>query len=273
MSDATATTAEQTSRRVRAVVLLAQPPATIGEVLDVLQPGMGANIQGVPLQGISVAVNGFAVAFELDGQPLVARELDYAVTQSPMRALVEKAVAEHRGFLTLTVAADHDVFGASQLLANVTATYARDANGLAVWLPDADQATTDVLYAGEAAQRSAQVWFHTMAARIDDASSIAHTIGVRHLGGIDVQLRSTLAPADAHDALRDAVATLLEARTMPAAGATVVIGGVPHVLQPAQSMLQMGDVLDAQPVAGAATTSGDAAAERPSAWKRFFGRS
>lgn len=274
MTTTTDPTAAPTGRTVRAVVLLAQPPATIGAVLDTLQPGAGARLQGVPLQAIDITLNGFVVGFALDAQPLVARELEYAVQQSPMRARVEDAVARHGGSLALSVAADADVFGASELLANVAATFADDANGLAVWLPDADLVTTDVLYAGQVEERSAQVWFQTMAARVDERSSIAHTIGVRHLGGTDVQLRSTRAPADAHVALRDAVATLLEARTMPAAGATIAIGGVPHVLQPAPSMLDMGEVLDAVPVEQAPSPgTAPEQAERPSGWRRLLGRS
>lgn len=87
-----------------------------------------------------------------------------------------------------------------------------------------------------------------MAARMDETTAIAHTIGVPALGGRDVQLRtSALDPANAFTELRSAVAGLLEERTLPAPGLTLVIGGQPHVLTPGTSQIGMGDVLDAVP--------------------------
>lgn len=251
---------------LRVVVLLREAPAGIGNVIELLQPGMAEKLEGFPLGSLNVVVNGVDIAFDLTREPLVARELDYAVAQSLVRQLVAPAVAEHRAYLVLSAKAGDDVFTAADVLTNVAAMYADDHNGIAVWLPDADRATTDVLYAGEVSQRSAQAWFNTMAMKADETTALAHTVGVTHLGGADVQLRSTaLDPAEAFDELRAAVATLLEARSFPTEGAVVSIGGRPHVLTPGVSLLRMGAVLDAVP-------TGESPAESAPKQKGWFRR-
>lgn len=252
-----------TGRTLRAVVLLAQEPGSLAEVLGAFFPDAAAAIGDLPLRQMGLNVNGVPMTFEIGAGPLVARELDYAVSQSPLRARVEDAVARHRGHLILSADDVADVFRASELLSNVVATYADGPDGLAVWLPDADHVTTDVMYVGEVSERMALTWFSAMAARLDATTALAHTIGVRHLGGWDVQLRSTtLTPADAHRELRAAVATLLEGETLPAPGAAVVIAGQPHVLTPAPSVLGLGDVLDAV-ATGAPAAATPAAAAGP----------
>jgi len=247
---------------LRVVVLLEQAPANIAEALDLLMPEAAARIRDVPLKRLSVNVNGAPVEFEVSDGRLEAPELDYAVRQSPLRDRVAAAIARHGGYLVLSTPAGGDVFGVSDLLSNIAANYADDDNGLAVWLPDADHVTTDVMYTHEVEERPALTWFNTMAARLDEASSIAHTIGVRHLGGGDVQLRtSALDPAAAHRELRGAVAGLLEERRLPAPGTAVVIAGTPHVLTPAPSAIGLGEVLEAVPAAQAqAPASSEAAA-------------
>ncbi|MDQ1130279.1 hypothetical protein [Microbacterium sp. SORGH_AS_0888] len=233
---------------VRSVVLLRDAPAGMGAVVGSLMPDAGSRIGDAPLPRLTVTVNDVPVTFEISTAPIVARQLDYAVSQSPLRDLVQEAVAQHTAALVLSAASDGDVFRASELLAHVTAHYAQEPGGLAVWLPDADHATTAVMYAGEVAQRPAQVWFHTMAARMDESTSLAHTIGLGHLGGEEVQLRAAgLTPADAHRALRGAVATILEKRRFPAAGDTIELGGATFSLVPAVSVIGVGDVLDAVP--------------------------
>ena len=270
-SSATPVNAGPAGPVLRAVVLLRTTPPGVGAVLDLLLPDLSPQIRDLPLNRLTVTVNDVAVTFEVAAGPLVARELDYAVRQSPLRDLVQAAVAQHEGFLVLSADSGEDIFRASELLANVAATYAKDDNGLAVWPPEADHVTTDVMYVGEVAQRSAQTWFHTMAARMDETSSIAHTIGVHHLGGGDVQLRtSSLDPAGAHRELRGAVATLLEARTFPTPGTVVTIAGAPHVLTPASSVLGMGDVLEAVPTASPPAPP-EAGADRPKR-RGWFGR-
>ncbi len=244
------TTPGATGPVLRVVLLLERPPAGVATVLQPLVPDIAAQIAGAPLNRLTVNINGVPLAFEVATEPLVARELDYAVAQSPLRDLVQAAVARHGGYLVLSAQSGADLLGAGELLAKLAARYANDDNALAVWLPDADRATTGVMYGGEALQRPAQVLFNTMGARLDEASAIAHTIGVRHLGGAEVQLRTAaLGPADAFRELRGAVATLLEARTLPSPGLVVTIAGAPHVLTSAVSVLRMGDVLEAVPVA------------------------
>ena len=233
---------------LRAVVLLDRQPSGVGSVIDVLLPDAAAAIGNLPLTVMTVDVNEVPVTFEIGSGPLSAREFDYAVSQSPLRDRVQAAAARHGGYLMLTAEVGNDVFHAANLLSTITAAYAADDNGIVVWLPDADLATTDVMYVGDVDRRPAHVWFNTMAARVDAATSIAHTIGVPALGGLDVQLRtSSLDPAGAFKELRSAVAGLLEARTLPAPGLTLVIGSQPHVLTPATSQIGMGNVLDAVP--------------------------
>lgn len=260
---------------VRAVVLLEKAPTEVGELLELVIPGVSAQLEGAPKDQLTIDINDVPLTFMAGTTPLVAQELDYAVSQSLLRERVQAAVARHAGYVVLSAAVNDDVFTASNVLANIAARYADDDNGLAVWLPDADHATTDVMYAGEVDQRPAQVWFNTMAAQIDASTSLAHTIGVRHLGGVDVQLRATSAtPAQAHSALRDAVATMLEASTLPAPGMVVEIGSVPHILTPAQSMIGMGEVLDATPTDQPVTASdgsNEAPADPPKR-KGWFGR-
>lgn len=261
------TAAEKT---LRSVVLLENAPHNIGAVLDVLMPGMSAQLGDAPLDTISINLNGTPASFELVKEPLVAPELDYAVSQSPLRDLVGAAVAKHRAYLVISLQ-NPDVFDASGMLANVTARYADDDAGLAVWLPDADRATTAIMYAGEVDERPASAYFNTMAARLDESTAIAHTIGVHHLGGAEVQLRSSaFDPATAFTELRNAVATVLEARTLPVAGLTLTIAGLPHTLVPAPSAIGMGDVLDAMP--SVAQTHEASSAEKP-ARKGWFRRS
>ena len=233
-------------RTLRAVVLLAQEPGSLAEVLEGFFPDAAAAVAGSPQRQLSVNANGIPMTFELGEGPIVASELDYAVSQSLLRTRVQHAVARHRRHLILSADDATTVFSASKLLSNIAATYADGPDGLAVWLPDADYVTTDVMYAGDVERRPALTWFNTMAASLDATTALAHTIGVRHLGGWDVQLRSsTLTPAQAHQELRAAVATILEGEELPEPGAAVVIAGQPHVLTPAPSVLGLGDVLDA----------------------------
>lgn len=254
------------SRTLRTVVLLENAPRGVAGALDVLMPDVAARLGDALLNSLNIDVNGVPMTFGVVPEPIVARELDYAASQSPLRDHVQSAVSRHRAHLVLSVDATADVFEASDLLANVTARYADDDNGLAVWLPDADHLTTSVMFAGEADQRPALTWFHTMAARLDERTAVAHTIGVRHLGGIEVQLRAAgMSPADAHRELRGAVATLLEQRTFPAPGTVVSIAGTPHTLTPASSIIGMGDVLDA---VASENTSPPAPAPRRKGWFR-----
>ena len=266
----TASEQQPTGPVLRAVVLLAQQPSGIGAIVDVLLPEASAAIGDLPLNEITINVNEVSLTFELGSGPLAAREFDYAVSQSLLRDRVQAAAASHRGYLTLSAQVGDDVFRAANVLSTITATYADHDNGLAVWLPDADLATTDVIYAGEVDRRPAHVWFNLMAARLDATTSIAHTIGVQVLGGPEVQLRtSALDPASAYKELRSAVAGLLETRTLPAPGLTLTIAGQPHVLTPAPSQIGMGDVLDVVP-SGAPAPQVQAAAEKPKR-KGWFG--
>ncbi|WP_454301533.1 hypothetical protein [Salana multivorans] len=157
-SSATPVNAGPAGPVLRAVVLLRTTPPGVGAVLDLLLPDLSPQIRDLPLNRLTVTVNDVAVTFEVAAGPLVARELDYAVRQSPLRDLVQAAVAQHEGFLVLSADSGEDIFRASELLANVAATYAKDDNGLAVWLPDADHVTTDVMYVGEVAQRGSTRW-------------------------------------------------------------------------------------------------------------------
>ena len=262
---------QPTGPALRAVVLLAHQPADVGSVLQVLLPEAAASIGNLPLNQITVVVNQVRVTFEVGSGPLAAGEFDYAVSQSLLRDRVQAAAAAHGGHLVLTAEVGDDVFRAASVLSNVTATYADSDNGLAVWLPDADLATTDVIYAGEVSRRPANVWFNLMAARMDETTAIAHTIGVPALGGRDVQLRtSAFDPASAYTELRSAVAGLLEERTLPAPGLTLVIGGQPHVLTPGASQIGMGDVLDAVP-SGAPAQQASVTSEKTKR-KGWFGR-
>lgn len=104
------------------------------------------------------------------------------------------------------------------------------------------------MYAGQVEARAAEVWFNTMAAQLDESTALAHSIGLRHLGGADVQLRMAGgSPADAFRELRSAIATLLEGSTLPAPGVTMTIAGAPFVLTPADSVIGLGAVLEAVP--------------------------
>lgn len=241
--------AVQSGPVLRSVVLLEKAPTGIGEVLELLQPGVGAKLEGFPGNALTIAINGAEVTFEIVLEHLSAREFEYAVSQSPLRSRLEAAAGLHQGYLIISADGGGDVLATSELIANVTAMYADDPNGLAVWLPDADMATTDVMYTGDVSLRSAQTWFHTVAARLDENTAIAHTVGVRHLGGGDVQLRTTEDAAYAHRELRGAVATLLEQGVLPRPGVTAHVGGVPHVLTQAASVLGMGEVLELAPIA------------------------
>ncbi|PWD51340.1 hypothetical protein C8046_12390 [Serinibacter arcticus] len=247
-------------------------PASIGPILDQLMPDASSALGGLPLSQLSMDVNGVPMTFQVVAGPLAARELEYAVSQSLLRDRVRAAVQAHRGYLVLSADDVTDVFRASALLSDVTATYAASDAGLAVWLPEMDLATTDVIYAGEASQRPALTWFNTMAAAVDQATSIAHTIGLAHLGGQEVQLRSgALGPADAYRELRSSVATVLESGTFPTPGSTLTVAGVPHMLTAGESEIGMGRVLDAVPPARAkaATPAPEQEAPRRKGW---FGR-
>lgn len=243
---------QPSGRTLRAVVLLSEAHATIEPILDLLLPDVAKAMGGLPLAQVSMDVNGVPMTFQVVAEPLVARELDYAVSQSLLRERVQAAVQAHRGYLVLTADDVTDVFRASELFSNVVSTYADWEQGVAVWLPEMDLATTDVIYGGEAARRLALTWFNTMAAALDQSTSVAHTIGLRHLGGQEVQLRSgALTPAQAYQELRSAVATLLEASTFPSPGSTLIIGGVPHTLAPGASVIGNGQVLEAVPAEAA----------------------
>ncbi|WP_243227678.1 hypothetical protein [Microbacterium sp. CIAB417] len=252
----------------RIVILLRTLPAGIGEVLAPVAPTVAQSLHGAPVSRIEVTVNGVPVTFHLRSEPLRARELDYAVAQSPLSALVSEAVARHVAHLVVSVEAPTDVFDAHHVVSQLGAAFAQE-NGLAVWLPDADLATTDVMYVGEVSERPALNWFHTMAARLDETASIAHTIGLGRFGAPDVQLvSSVLAPAEAHAALRDAVAGILEARRVPEAGDYVHVAGVASVLTPGQSRLGMPVVLD---VVTAPPPDGEAPSAGRGPRRRWFG--
>lgn len=266
---------------VSAVVLLTQAPAGVAELVGLLMPGAEAQMPA-GVQELTVDINEVPVRFEIVADKLTAPEFEYAVSQSLLRERVQAASDTHGAFLVLTADVGADVFKASFTLSNLAARFAADNNGLAVWSPDSDLATTDVVYAGEVDQRPALVWFNAMAARIDAETSLAHTIGLGYLGGTEVQVRSTtLSPADAYGELRGAVATLLESGALPAAGGIVQLGGVAHTLAPSPSVIGMGDVLEARPVsaAGAPAVSGapaiipsDAVDAAPAKRKNWFGR-
>lgn len=257
-----------TERELQSVVLLGSAPAGIGDALSPLIGDAGAQLPaGLPQ--LTVDVSGVPVTFTLIGEPLVASELDYAVRQSPIRELLSASVAQHQAYLVITTPVQPDVFGASARLSNVTAHLADDDNGVAVWLPEADFATTDVLYTGEVDRRPAVMWFNTMAANLDESTAIAHTIGLQSLGGVEVQVRASGAtPGDVFQELRGAVATLLEGSVLPAPGVAVTIGGAPFVLTPAASIIGLGDVLEAVPAAQAPVPATTEAPKR----KGWFGR-
>lgn len=221
---------DATGPELRLVVLREQPYAGVGEVLDLLSPGGSAQLPDPNADTETMRLSGVDVTLQIGREPLAARELEYAVAQSPLKPRIEPAVARHGGYTAVSIDPGDDLFAGIHLLTNLGA-YLADDGGLVVWMPDADLVTTDVMYLGDLDERPAVLAFNTMAAKLDESTAIAHTIGVQQLGGIEVQLRSTtLGPGDAYQALRGAVAGRIEAQSLPKPGETLEIGGVSHVL-------------------------------------------
>lgn len=233
-----------TERELRTVVFLKDAPSGVGEALRVLFREAADQIPA-GLAQLTVNIGEAPMTLTLIAQPLAGPEFDYAVAQSPHSTELRSAVAVHNAYLLLTTPAEPEVFAASARLSTVTAYFAYDDNGVAVWLPDADYATTDVHYANAAGSRPAVVWFNTMAAMLDETTAIAHTIGLQSLGGSEVQLRKVSAtPADTFRELQDAVATMLEGSALPAADMTLTIADTPHRLVAGTSEIGFGDVLE-----------------------------
>ncbi|MBK0421139.1 hypothetical protein JD292_03465 [Leucobacter sp. CSA2] len=256
---------------LRSVILLKRPFGDAAEALGLFVPDAASHIDDPTLRVVPTRVNGTPVTLELGDGPLRAQELEYAVAQSAQRSRLEPILAEHGGYVVVSVEAGGDLFENSDLLANLAAYYADDDNGLAVWLPDADYVATDVIYTNDMMDRSTLVWFNTMAAKLDESTAIAHTIGLGHLGGSEVQLVSNaLDPAQAYLGLRGAVADLLDGGALPAGGMTVAIDGAQYALVTGESKIGMGAVLNLVP-ASELTAAQESPAEKPKR-KGWFGR-
>jgi hypothetical protein len=228
------------------VVLLRRAPERIGAVLALFSPDP-RTVLDVPGDRITTTINGHVVTVALVPAPLRSDHLAYALSQSPTKHLLADAVAGHAAHVTFTYAGE-DLRGAQLTLTMLTAYVADAEDGLAVFVPATDQLTTDVLYAGEAERNPALTWFNTMAARLDATTSVAHTIGLARLTGAELQLRSTaLSPGEAFRDLREGVAAVLAGDGELRAGGSLAVGGAPHVLTTAASVIGAGEVLDAVP--------------------------
>ena len=188
--------------------------------------------EDVPLPRLGMNVIGVRLDLSVFAAPLQSKLLDFALANSPVRSILEPAVAAHRSHL-LVLAAREDPFRVQQALTPVVATLASGDGVTAVLLPHQEAITTDVLYAGETQQRPALTWFRTNAAAHGDGMAAAFTRGLWALGGTDVVLwRVPCEPAQAFRELRGAVATLLEAGRLPREGDVMSVAGASYALTP-----------------------------------------
>lgn len=249
--------AEQNTE-IRSVVLLSAAPTAIGDAVGVLTSGVPDGLTG---DAVTLNLGPAEVALSIVRERLDADPFRYAVSQSPIAARIEEAAAGHTAYLIVSAPAGADILQAAGVVADVTARFADEDNGLAVWLPDADFATTAVMYVGEYSEDPSQTWFNTMAATMDATASLAHTIGVAHLGGTDLQFVAPgLTPVVAYNIVRHVVAQHLADGEYPPAGFEITVGETTYALEPAQSVLGMGSVLSFVPV------------EAPAKKRGWFGR-
>ena len=239
---------------VSAVVLLDIEPRGVGEYLSRISPQLQAKVDQTPpladLLALGLTINGSDVMVRTEQAPMEHDGLSYAIAQSPVRQLLEPAVAGHRGWVEVTISQITDPHSAQRTLSGVTAAIAGGAYAVAVYLPHQYRATTQVLYVGEAAQRLAQTWFWAPAMWLDQQQGVSHafTEGLAVLGGLEVQYSNVPAdPAEVFRRLRSTVAEVLETGSVPQAGLGADIDGVPHQFVPGTDRIRNIPVLDLLP--------------------------
>ncbi|HIZ34548.1 MAG TPA: hypothetical protein H9815_02130 [Candidatus Ruania gallistercoris] len=239
---------------ISAVVLLDTEPRGVGAYLSRISPQLQTRVDQVPqlaeLAALGLTINGSDVVVRTEQTPLQHDRLSAAVRQSPVRQLVEPAVAGHRGRVEVTISEITDPHSAQHTLSGVTAAIAGGADAVAVYLPHQSRATTQVLYVGEAVQRPAQTWFWAPAMWLDQQQGTAHafTEGLAVLGGLEVQYSNVpVEPAQAFRTLRSIVAEVLEAGSVPRTGLGVDIDGVPHQFVLGTDVIRRIPVLDLVP--------------------------
>lgn len=239
---------------VTTLVLLQEPPPGIGGHLALIAEKLRDLVESRPalrqVPALEMNINGAALRFTAVPQPLTDDRLASSATQSPVRQLVEPALAAHRGALEITLTAVADLVRDLTTLSNVTAAVAGNEDALGVYLPAQQRLTTTVLYCGEVDQRPAQTWFWSPAMWLDQQQGTSHafTEGLALLGGLEVQYSSVPAePAQAFRTLRSAVADVLETGSVPRAGLGVDIDGAAHQFVPGTDLIRSIQVLDLVP--------------------------
>ena len=92
---------------ISAVVLLDTEPRGVGAYLSRISPQLQTRVDQVPqlaeLAALGLTINGSDVVVRTEQTPLQHDRLSAAVRQSPVRQLVEPAVAGHRGRVEVTL--------------------------------------------------------------------------------------------------------------------------------------------------------------------------
>ncbi|RCK70032.1 hypothetical protein DT076_08525 [Desertihabitans brevis] len=228
------------------MLLCDRPFEAVGPLLTTLDPSLADSTQ----PGVRMALQDQTVEAMLLPPLGHDRMLGLAASISPVRSMVEPVAREHRSALLLSASVTTTVFAAWDALESVTAMVCEHEAVQAVWTPSQEALTTDVLYAGEGAQRSTQNWFRVHAMR-DGKTALAFTRGLTDFGGIDVLWHTRGTPAEAFGALRAAVCDVLEQQQVPQQGGTLTVAGVPHRLVPGRGPDPDLPVLELQPEAPA----------------------
>ncbi|ACQ80404.1 hypothetical protein Bcav_2152 [Beutenbergia cavernae DSM 12333] len=230
-----------------AVVLLAEAPRSLGEIVSAISPSMGDPLMDAPvLPRLDITINSHQFVVGGLTSPVEDRQLGGDLAVSPMRSRLTPVVEGHRGAITVGVVLDADWTGAMATFTNVVANVLDRPDAGGVWIPEQAMVTTDVLFQGEAAQHPALTWTRVHAGVLDaqQGMSFAFTRGLAALGGRDVQLVATAEPARLFEDLRQALAEELARGALPRLGGSLTLAGGEFTLTEGTSVAGLGPVLD-----------------------------